>query len=61
MSRHGAAALKQPALALPPKVSGVPLVGALPALLKDRFDFLEAARQRHGDIYTLNLGFTDAI
>jgi len=61
MNHHGSAALKQPAPASPPKVSGVPLVGALPGLLKDRFDFLEAARQRHGDIYTLDLGFTDAV
>ncbi|MFY0566911.1 cytochrome P450 [Archangium lansingense] len=42
-------------------MSGVPLVSALPRLLKDRFEFLEAARQRIGDIYTLDLGFSDAI
>ncbi|REG22846.1 cytochrome P450 [Archangium gephyra] len=61
MSHDGSAVLKQQALPLPPKVSGVPLVGALPGLLSKRLDFLEAARQRHGDIYTLDLGFTDAI
>lgn len=47
--------------ALPPEVSGLPLVGALPGLLKDRLEFLEAARQRQGDIYTLELGFTRSI
>ncbi|WP_239470377.1 cytochrome P450 [Archangium violaceum] len=36
-------------------------MGALPGLLLERFDFLEAARQRLGDVFTLNLGFTDAI
>ncbi|WP_375765924.1 cytochrome P450 [Archangium gephyra] len=61
MSRHDSAALKQSPLACPPKASGVPLVGALPALLLERFDFLEAAQRRLGDIFTLNLGFTDAI
>jgi cytochrome P450 len=61
MRPHEPAVSKQPALALPPKASDVPLVGALPGLLMERFGFLEAARARHGDIFTLNLGFTDAI
>jgi cytochrome P450 len=46
---------------LPPKVEGFPLIGALPGLLKDRFDFLEAARRKHGDIYTLDVGVSQAI
>lgn len=61
MGRNGSAALQQPTLALPPKASGLPLVGALPGLLKDRFDFLEAARQRHGDVFTLDLGLGEPI
>jgi cytochrome P450 len=61
MSRSGSAAVNQPTRALPPKVSGFPLVGALPGLLKERFEFLERAQQRHGDVFTLDLGLTDAI
>lgn len=44
----------------PPKVSGYPVVGALPGLIKGQFDFLESARRRHGDVYELDLGFTQA-
>ncbi len=46
---------------MPPTVGGMPLIGALPKLIKGRFEFLEAARQEQGDIYRLDLGFTDAI
>lgn len=46
---------------LPPTVGGMPLIGALPKLINGRFDFLEAARQAQGDIYRLDLGFTDAV
>lgn len=42
---------------LPPVTKGWPLVGSLPHLLRDPFGFFEQARQRYGDIYTLNLGF----
>jgi cytochrome P450 len=34
----------------------MPLVGALPAFLRQPFDFLLDARARYGDIYTLDLG-----
>ncbi|MFY0522041.1 cytochrome P450 [Archangium gephyra] len=69
MNHNDSAALKQqtpdvpPSLPPvdPPRVTGFPLVGALPSLLKDRLDFLEAARRRHGDVFTLDLGFTEAI
>jgi len=40
-----------------PIIKGWPLLGALPALLKDPFGFLTRAREKQGDIYTLNLGF----
>jgi cytochrome P450 len=42
---------------VPPQTQGLPLIGSLPAFLRQPFAFLLAARQRHGDIYTLNLGF----
>jgi cytochrome P450 len=44
----------------PPRVSGYPIVGALPGLIKGQFDFLESARRRYGDVYELDLGFTRA-
>jgi cytochrome P450 len=43
---------------LPPLVAGWPLVGVLPALLRDPFGFLVRTWQDQGDIFTLNLGFT---
>lgn len=45
----------------PPIVNGWPLVGALPQLLRNPFGFLSQARERYGDLYTLNLGFTKVI
>lgn len=45
----------------PPQAAGWPLLGALPALLARPFAFLEAARERHGDIYSLDLGPLRAI
>src|SRR5262245_6315768 len=41
---------------LPPRTQGLPLVGALPALLRRPFPFFLEARERYGDIYTLDLG-----
>jgi cytochrome P450 len=46
----------RPALRLPPRTRGLPVVGALPAFLRRPFDFFLAARERYGDIYTLDLG-----
>lgn len=55
------AIFKPSAPALPPTVGGLPLIGALPKLLRGGLNFLETARQEQGDIYRLDLGFTDAI
>jgi cytochrome P450 len=55
------AVLTQPTTMPPPKVGGYPLVGALPGLVKRRLDFLEANRRQHGEIFTLDLGFTSAV
>jgi cytochrome P450 len=41
---------------LPPRTRGLPLIGALPAFLRQPFPFFLAARERYGDIYTLDLG-----
>jgi len=38
-----------------PVVKGLPGVGALPWLLYKKLDFLEEARRKYGDIYTLKL------
>jgi cytochrome P450 len=46
---------------LPPRTRGLPLLGALPNFLRRPFDFLLDARARYGDIYTLDLGVTEAI
>jgi cytochrome P450 len=43
-------------LAEPPVAKGFPIVGAIPALLREQIDFLEHARVAYGDIYKLNLG-----
>lgn len=54
--------LAQPVRAAqPPMTGGWPLIGALPALIRQQIDFLPAAQQRYGDIYTLNLGMVKAI
>src|SRR5262249_44901688 len=41
---------------LPPRTRGLPGVGALPAFVRRPYDFFLAARERYGDIYTLDLG-----
>jgi len=46
-----------PARPLPPRTRGLPVVGALPAFMRRPFDYFLAARERYGDIYTLDLGF----
>lgn len=52
----------QPSMApLPPMTQGWPLLGSLPAVIRNPFTFLRQARQRYGDIYTLNLGFMKII
>ncbi|WP_224247780.1 cytochrome P450 [Hyalangium gracile] len=59
--RDTAAMSPLPRLHLPPAVPGLPLVGNLPRLLRRRLDFLEQARQRHGDIFRLRLGPAEAV
>lgn len=43
----------------PPRAAGLPLVGSLPALLRDPFEFFAAAHARYGDLYRLKLGPLD--
>jgi cytochrome P450 len=40
-----------------PETHGWPDIGSIPQVLKDPFNFLSQAREQHGDIYRLNLGF----
>ncbi|WP_437667484.1 cytochrome P450 [Sorangium sp. So ce1182] len=42
----------------PPLTRGLPLVGALPYVLKDRLDYLVSTRDELGDLYTIDLGVT---
>lgn len=44
-----------------PLTKGWPLVGSLPALLKDPFGFFMQARETYGDMYWLNLGLSRAL
>ncbi|MDY7229374.1 cytochrome P450 [Hyalangium rubrum] len=46
---------------LPPRVPGLPLVGNLPRLLAQRFDFLEEARRQAGELFLLDLGLGKAV
>lgn len=62
MSTHPLSATVTPTkLPLPPRPSGLSLLGALPALLRKPFDFFRAARARHGDVYTMDLGLTEVV
>lgn len=42
----------------PPLCSTVPLFGELPVLLTQRLDRIETLQQRHGDIFTIDLGLS---
>ena len=44
-----------------PETQGWPVVGNIPQVLKDTFNFLAQAREQHGDIYRLNLGMMKAV
>ncbi len=48
------------ARSLPPRV-GLPLIGALPPLLPNPLRYIMEAREKHGDIYTLDIGFRNVI
>lgn len=50
-----------PALKNPPKTRGLPLIGSIPAVLKEQADFLAYARAEYGDVYTLNLGMMSVV
>ncbi|WP_257450226.1 cytochrome P450 [Archangium lipolyticum] len=39
----------------PPRVPGLPLLGTLPELLIRKLDYVSELRERHGDIFTLDL------
>src|SRR5215472_3029939 len=44
-----------------PVAGGMPLVGALPALVRRPMDFLLGAMQRYGDLYALDLGVAELV
>jgi cytochrome P450 len=44
-----------------PLTKGLPLVGSLPQLIKDPFEYLKQAHAAYGDIYNLNLGVTKMV
>jgi cytochrome P450 len=44
-----------------PQTSGLPLVGSLPKMLKDPFQFVVDSRNELGDIYWLNLGVSKVV
>lgn len=48
-------------LRAPPLAAGLPLVGALPAVLRERLDFFATAREKYGDIFAVKLGPTKII
>lgn len=45
----------------PPVAKGFPIIGAIPELLREQLAFFENAREKYGDIYTLNLGATSMV
>lgn len=44
-----------------PRAPGWPVLGSLPALLWERFDFLDRAREQCGDIFALDLGVQEVV
>lgn len=44
-----------------PRAPGLPLVGSLPALLRERFEFFVRAREHCGDIFVLDLGVQEVV
>lgn len=53
---HVTPATTSPTLKHPPKTAGLPLIGSIPNVLKQQINFLEQARETHGDVYKLDLG-----
>src|SRR5215213_490922 len=44
-----------------PYTAGLPLVGSLPYLLRNPFQYMITAQQRYGEIYQLRLGLTKLV
>jgi cytochrome P450 len=44
-----------------PRAPGLPVIGSVPTLLLQRFDFLERAREQCGDIFVLDLGVQEVV
>jgi cytochrome P450 len=60
--QHIAPAVERaPVLRTPPKTRGLPIIGSIPAVLKEQVDFLAHAREEYGDVYTLNLGMMQIV
>jgi cytochrome P450 len=45
----------------PPTTQGLPFIGSLPGILKEKVDFLLQSRERYGDIFNLDLGVTSCV
>src|SRR5689334_1652138 len=45
----------------PPVAQGFPIIGAIPALVREQLAYLERAHAEYGDIYKLNLGATSMV
>lgn len=45
----------------PPMTQGLPLIGSLPGILKEKVDFLLHARERYGDVFNIDLGVTSCV
>jgi cytochrome P450 len=48
-------------LQTPPRASGLPLLGTLPGLLARKIDYVSTLRERHGDIFTLDLKLGEVV
>ena len=46
---------------LPPQTPGLPVIGSLPSVLRERVAFLDHAVENHGDVYKLDLGVTSIV
>lgn len=44
-----------------PRASRLPLVGSLPAMLRQRFEFFEAAHRQHGDLFVVDIGVEEIV
>lgn len=44
-----------------PRAPRLPVVGAVPAVLLQRFDYFEAAQRRHGDLFVVDVGVEEIV